>query len=56
MEIGFSVWREKINMKYVMNAPLRGKFQSIVDRGHHLNNSKGTMSLGRKFSGWLIGS
>jgi len=26
VELGFSVWHEKVNVKYVMNAPLRGKF------------------------------
>ncbi len=53
---GFSVRREKIDMEDVMNTPLRGKLQSIVDRGHHLDNLKGAMPLGRKLGGWLIRS
>src|SRR6266702_3057775 len=28
-----------------MDTPLCGKFQSIIDRGHHLNNWKGGVSL-----------
>src|SRR6266702_1671002 len=39
-----------------MNAPLRGKLQPIVDRGHHLSNWKGAVSLGRKLGGRLIGA
>ncbi len=56
MKVSFSVWCEKIDVEYIMNAPLRGKFQSIVDRGHHLNDWKGAVSLGRKLGGWLIGA
>ena len=37
-----------------MNAPLRGKLEAIVDRGHHLDNGKGAMPSGRKLCGWLI--
>jgi len=54
VEIGFSVRCEKIDMEYVMNAPLRGKFQSIVDRGHHLNDGKRAVPLGRKLGSWLV--
>jgi len=54
VELGFSVGCEKIDVEYVMDAPLRGEFQSIVDRGHHLNDGKGAVSFGRKFGGWLI--
>ena len=49
----FSVWREKINVEHWMDAPLRGKFKVIIDRGHHLYNLERSVSLGRKFSGWL---
>ncbi len=56
MEVGFSVWCEKIDVKYVMDTPLCGKFQSIIDRGHHLNNWKGAVSLGHKLGGRLIGT
>ncbi len=54
MDVGFSVGCEKIDMEYVMNAPLRGKFQLIVDRGHHLDDLEGAVSFGRKLGGWLI--
>ena len=27
---------EKIDVKHWMDAPLRGKFEAIIDRGHHL--------------------
>ncbi len=56
MEFGFSVWREKINVKYIMNAPLRGEFQSIIDRGHHLNDGKRAVPFGRKLGGQLVGA
>ena len=36
----FTVWREKIDVEHWMDAPLRGKFQAIVDRGHHLDDLK----------------
>ena len=49
----FTVWREKIDVKHWMNAPLRGKFEAIIDRGHHLYDLKGPMSLGRKLGSWL---
>ncbi len=48
------IWCEKIDVKYVMNAPLRGKFQSVVDRGHHLNDGKGAMLFGHKLYRQLI--
>ncbi len=48
------IWCEKINEKDVMNTPLCGKFQSIIDRGHHLDNGKRAMPLGCKFYHWLI--
>ncbi len=54
MDVSLMIGCEEIDMKNVMNAPLRGKFQSIVDWGHHLNNGKGAMSLGHKFYRWLI--
>ena len=54
MDVGFSVGCEKIDMKHVVNAPLCGKLQSIVNRGHHLDNLKGAVSLGHKFGSWLI--
>ena len=40
-------------MEYWVNAPLRGKFKVIVDRGHHLYDLKRSVSFGRKFGGWL---
>src|SRR6266702_5014651 len=56
MNVGFLVGCEKIDVKHVMNAPLCGKFQSIIDRGHHLDDPEGAMSFGHKLSGWLIGT
>ena len=56
MDVGLSVGCEKIDMKHVVNAPLCGKLQSIIDRGHHLDDLKRAMSLGRKLGGWLIGT
>ena len=47
---------EKIDMEYVMNTPLCGKFSLIVDGGHHLNDGKWTVSLGRKLYHRLISS
>jgi hypothetical protein len=52
----FSVRGEKINVKHGVNAPLGGKFQVIVDIGHHLNDFKRTMPSGRKLGRQLIGS
>ena len=40
-------------MKHWVNAPLCGKFEVIVDRGHHLCDLEGPVSLGRKLSSWL---
>jgi hypothetical protein len=37
-----------------MDAPLCGKFQVIIDCGHHLNDLKGAMSPGRKLGGGLL--
>ena len=42
-------------MKHQVDAPLCGKFESIIDSGHHLNNGKGAVSSGRKLCGWLVG-
>ena len=48
------IWCEKINVKDVMNAPLCGEFQSIIDRGHHLDYQKGAVLLGCKLYCRLI--
>ncbi len=41
-------------MKHGVDTPLRGKFQAIVDSGHHLNDFKRAMSPGRKLGGGLV--
>jgi hypothetical protein len=41
-------------VKHGVDTPLRGKFQSIVDSRHHLNDFKRAMSSGRKLGGRLI--
>ena len=52
----FVIRCEKINVEYWVNAPLRGKFEAIIDRGHHLDNPERTMSPGHKLHGWLVGT
>jgi hypothetical protein len=54
MHFGFFVRGEKVCVEYRVDAPLHGKFQSIVDSGHHLVDLKRAMPLGRKLGGWLI--
>jgi hypothetical protein len=54
MHYCLSVRREKIYVKHGVDAPLRGKFQSIVDGRHHLNDLKRAMSPGRKLGSRLI--
>ena len=51
----FAIRCEKVCVKNGVDAPLRGKFETIVDRGHHLNDLKWPMSSGRKLRGWLVG-
>src|SRR6266702_2066666 len=56
VELRFLVWREKIDVEHVVNAPLCGKFQSVIDGQHHLNDGKGAMSFGCKLCCRLIGA
>jgi hypothetical protein len=49
----FMIRREKIYVKHRVDAPLRGKFETIIDSGHHLSDLKQAMSFGRKLGGWL---
>ena len=42
-------------MKHWMDAPLRGKFQVVIDRGHHLDNLKRSMVSRREFGHRLSG-
>jgi hypothetical protein len=51
---GLLIPREKIRVEHRVNAPLRGKFKAIVDRGHHLNDLKRSMPLGRKLGSRLM--
>ena len=55
MRGSLSIGCEKIDVEYWMNASLCGKFEAIVDKGHHLDNLKGAMSSGHKLHGWLVG-
>jgi hypothetical protein len=41
-------------MKYVVDTPLCGKFQSIIDGRHHLNDLEWSMAFGSEFCRWLI--
>ena len=43
-------------MEHVVNAPLCGKPEAIIDRGHHLNYLEGAVAFGREFRGWLVGA
>ena len=45
----FAIGCKEVDMEHWMNAPLRGKFQSIIDRGHHLDNFKRSMASCHKF-------
>jgi hypothetical protein len=54
MHYCFPVRCEKIYVKHGVDVPLRGKFQSIVDSRHHLNDLERAMSSGRKLGGRLI--
>jgi hypothetical protein len=54
MHYCFFIRREKIDVKHWVNAPLRGKFQTIIDSRHHLNDFEGSMSSGHKLGGRLI--
>jgi hypothetical protein len=40
-------------VKYGMDTPLCGKFEAIIDSGHHLGDLKRAMSFGHKLGGWL---
>ena len=42
-------------MKNGVDAPLRGKFEAVVDRGHHLDDLERSMPSGCKFRCWLVG-
>ena len=50
----FVIGGEKISVEHWMNAPLHGKFQMVIDRGHHLNDLEKSMSSGHKLGHWLI--
>jgi hypothetical protein len=50
----FAIRGEKICVKHGVDAPLCGKFQSIVDSRHHLDDLKGPVSPGCKLGSWLI--
>ena len=52
----FAIRCEKIDVEYWVNAPLHGKFEAVIDRGHHLDNLERAMSSGRKLRGWLVGT
>jgi hypothetical protein len=41
-------------MEHGVDAPLCGKFQSIIDSGHHLDYFKWPVSSGCKFGGGLV--
>ena len=51
----FAIGCEKINVEYWVNASLCGKFEAVIDRGHHLNNLERAVSSGHKLCGWLVG-
>ena len=50
----FVIWCEKICVKYRVDAPLRGKFEAVVDVRHHLDDLEWSMSSGHKLCGWLV--
>ena len=52
----FAIRREKINVKHWMNAPLRGKFETVIDGGHHLDNLKRSVASRPKFGRRLGGT
>ena len=52
----FPVRREKINMEHWVDAPLRGKFKMVIDRGHHLNDFKWSVASCREFGHRLGGT
>jgi hypothetical protein len=41
-------------MEYVVDAPLHGKFQPIVDGRHHLDDFEWSMVFWSEFRCWLI--
>ena len=56
MRYCFTMGHKEIDVKYWMNAPLRGKFQPTIDRGHHLNDLKRSVALCCKFGCRLGGA
>ncbi len=50
----FLVGCEKIDVKHGVNTPLCGKFQTIIDSGHHLFDLKRAVSSGCKLGGRLV--
>jgi hypothetical protein len=52
----FTIRGQEVCMKHIVDAPLCGKFQPIVDRGHHLGDLKGAVVFWGEFRGWLVGS
>ena len=50
------VWHEKIDVEHWMDTPLRGKFEAIIDRGHHLDDLKRAVALRPEFGRRLGGT
>jgi hypothetical protein len=41
-------------VKHIMDAPLHGKLESIVDGRHHLDDLERSVAFGSEFRGWLV--
>jgi hypothetical protein len=54
VECHFTIRVEKIYMKHRVYAPLHGKFESIINGGHHLDDLKRSMPLGCKLGSQLV--
>jgi hypothetical protein len=39
-----------------MDTPLRGKFQPVIDGGHHLDDLEWSVAFRSEFCGWLVGT
>ena len=50
----FTIRSQEVCVKHVMDAPLRGKFEPVVDRGHHLDNGEWAVAPRSEFRRWLV--
>jgi hypothetical protein len=51
----FSIRSQQVCVKHIMDAPLCGKLEAIIDQGHHLDNPEWSMAFWSQFCHQLIG-